>query len=153
VKDSTGQNLCAEVLGAGSARLSKRRGTKKGDVKNAALHHFVYSLLRCVAEFGGTLALDKNKYFYDSGGPLADALTSLRPYVPERVIPDGKLDLSTLQRIKAEQKRITAEVARLENDPELMSAALLRATSADTKVDDPLHEPLSDPVTRINRSR
>jgi hypothetical protein len=112
---------------AGGPKLSKRRGTKKGDVKTAALHQFVHGLLSCVDEFGGTLELDKNRNFHEGGGPLADALTLLRPYVPERVVPDGKLGLSTLQRIKAEHKRREAELAPIENDRELARAAMLRA--------------------------
>jgi hypothetical protein len=94
-------------MGAGGARLSKRRGTKKGDVRNPAFHLFVSELLREAQEFGGTLELDKGRNFHESGGPLPDALTSLRPYVPERVFPDGKLDLSTLQIIKTQ--RITED--------------------------------------------
>jgi hypothetical protein len=132
-------------LGAGGARLSKRRGTKKGSVKNAAFHHFVHDLLSLVNQFGGMLGLDKNENFHESGGPLADALASLRPYVPEYVIPDEKLGLSTLQRIKAKHKRL-AEMARLQNDP----GCELHCYK---KGGDPLEESLNDTVTRVNKSR
>jgi hypothetical protein len=116
-------------MGAGGARLSKRRGKKKGNVRDAAFHDFVYGLLSVVAEFSGTLELDKNKNFHETGGPLADALTSLRPYAPDRVIPEGKLPLNTLQRLKAEHKRNQAKAARLEQNPEMMRDHLHRLLS------------------------
>jgi hypothetical protein len=130
-------------IGAGEARLSKRRGTKKGDVKNPAFHLFVYSLLREVEEFAGTLELEKNRNFHESGGALAGALTSLRPYLPEHVFPDGKLDLSTLQRIKTEHNRRQAQAALFEQHPELERDHVRRfflsrqvEAHRDTKVDD-----------------
>lgn len=85
---------------AGQARLSTQRGKKRGDVKNTAYNDFVLSLLSLTAEAAGMLKLDKNRYYDESGGPLVAALKRLRRYVPESVIPDGKLSLSTLQRIK-----------------------------------------------------
>ena len=77
----------APPLLAGAARLSTRRGKKRGDVKNMPYNRFVQGLLSLTAEAGGTLTLDKNKYYDESGGALVAALKTLRPYVPEKVIP------------------------------------------------------------------
>jgi hypothetical protein len=100
---STAAGQSAPIV-AGIAKLPYKVGKRKGTVKDNTFHDLVFGLCSNVAEWGGTLPLDKNRNFNKDGGALAEALNVLRPYLPEGVFPD-KLRLITLQRIKTAQAK------------------------------------------------
>jgi hypothetical protein len=73
------------------------RGRRHGDVKDLAFRELVRWLLIVAEEWcGGKFTFDKN---YEENSTLTEALTILRPYFPQDVVPDS-LPLSTIQRIR-----------------------------------------------------
>ena len=69
---------------AGVARLSKRRGKRRGDVMHPPFYSFAFGLLAGTMKAGGTLKLDKNRYYHANGGPFVQALEISSPIPAQR---------------------------------------------------------------------
>lgn len=88
----------------GTAKLPFKPGRKRRMVNDVTFQDFVRDLLRCAAEAGGSLTLDKNRNY--KKGTLVEALEILRPHLPRGVIPTALTShLATLQRIKTKHSK------------------------------------------------
>jgi hypothetical protein len=84
------------------APLPRKRGPKKGTMKDWIYQDFVFDLCTTAKVAGGKLTLEKNRPPF---GTLIDAIETLAPY-----LPDGdalkRLSASTLQRLKTRCDKI-----------------------------------------------
>lgn len=79
----------------GMSGLRSKQGRSKGSVNDATFQDFVFHILVAAEVAGGDLTIDKNQ----GTGSLRDALETLRPHLPEGMVPKA-LPFGTIQKIK-----------------------------------------------------
>jgi hypothetical protein len=97
----------------------RKRGRRKGGVKDYIFQNFVSDLLNSTKTAEGRLTLEKNIRV----GTLIKAIKMLAPHLPLGLVPK-RLPTSTLQRLKTQCDKLFAEVDDRPFDEDEIRAAL-----------------------------